>query len=212
MSGTSCTLCRKKKGRFFHKDRFRSYYQCEHCRFIFVSPAEHISLKAEKARYDKHENSSTDIRYQNFLSQILDPLLLKIKCEDHGLDFGSGPEPVLRTMLAEKGYQIAAYDPFYHDDKRLLKHSYDYITCTEVVEHFRRPWLEWQRLVELLRRGGWLAVMTQTVPEESAFDKWHYIRDPTHVGYYSLRTFEWLAETHSLSLQPCSASVFLFQR
>jgi len=40
-----------------------------------------------------------------------------------------------------------------------LTRTCDFITCTEVAEHFHRPADEFRRLDALLKPGGWLALM-----------------------------------------------------
>jgi len=38
-----------------------------------------------------------------------------------------------------------------------------------------------------------LAIMTQRAREAERFPTWHYVRDPTHVAFFSADTFRWLA-------------------
>ena len=56
-----------------------------------------------------------------------------------GLDYGAGPGPALAAMIEEDGYSAALYDPLFHPDEAVLSDSYDFITCTETVEHFATP-------------------------------------------------------------------------
>ena len=47
---------------------------------------------------------------------------------------------------------------------------------------------------------GFLAVMTHFYPLEDGkpcekkFSKWYYKRDPTHIAFYSSKSFQWIAE------------------
>jgi SAM-dependent methyltransferase len=116
-----------------------------------------------------------------------------------GLDYGCGPGPVLGLMLRENGFELIDWDPiFVPDDSAIAlgkSDAYDFITCTEVAEHFYDPSREFDTMNRLLKHGGVLAVLTSFQPTEKAdFEKWHYIRDPTHVVFYSKLTFEKLAE------------------
>jgi cyclopropane fatty-acyl-phospholipid synthase-like methyltransferase len=75
---------------------------------------------------------------------------------------------------------------------RIVKRSertYDFITCTEVVEHFHHPALEFRRLDALLKPGGWLAIQTTFQTDDARFARWNYRRDPTHVVFYRPYTF-----------------------
>jgi len=41
-------------------------------------------------------------------------------------------------------------------------------------------------------KGGWLGIMTKRVRDQEAFKTWHYKNDPTHIGFFSEATFQWL--------------------
>ena len=55
-----------------------------------------------------------------------------------------------------------------------LNRTYDFITCTETVEHFTDPCTELQRFDILLRPGGWLGVMTGMLDSWDDFPSWYY--------------------------------------
>ena len=207
----SCTLCSHPHTDLFHKDRSRSFFRCSNCGLIFVPAEHHLSTELEKARYDTHQNSSEDEGYRQFLSKILPPLLSKIGSGDRGLDYGSGPTPVLAQMLNEKGYETVCYDPFYFHNPALLAKRYDFITCTEVVEHFRDPITEWKKLINLVKKGGWLAVMTQLTLEDLDFGRWYYKNDTTHICFYAKQTFHWIADQYFQSIECYNERVVLLQ-
>ena len=54
--------------------------------------------------------------------------------------------------------------------------------------------------------------MTNTLTTDDAFDSWYYIRDPTHVCFYSEVTFKVIAEQKDWSYEPISKDVALFQK
>jgi len=110
-----------------------------------------------------------------------------------GLDYGCGPGPALAMMLREAGHPMQAWDPFFAPDPDALVRRYDFVTCTEVVEHFHSPAAEFARLDALLRPGGWLGITTCLQTEDARFAAWHYRRDPTHVVFYRAVTFEVIA-------------------
>lgn len=211
MNTRTCALCYHPSAPLYHQDRKRSFYKCPHCDLIFVPVDDHISEEMEKARYDLHQNNPEDEGYRNFLSRVMSPLVPRLETFHKGLDYGSGPEPALALMFREMGIDCTNYDPFYHDRRDLLAAQYDFVTCTEVVEHFRSPRFDWERLIGLVKPGGWLAVMTQTTPEEMRFEKWYYQRDETHVAFYTGKTFHWIADTYQLLMELDGQSVILFQ-
>jgi hypothetical protein len=107
---------------------------------------------------------------------------------------------------------MAVYDPFYAPDSSVLVSGWDFITATEVVEHLRQPGEELQRLAWLLRPGGWLGIMTKLVLDRERFATWHYIRDPTHIGFFSRATFIWWAEAEGLEPVFAADDVILLHR
>ncbi len=208
-----CPLCGESKGNdFFHTDSHRDYYRCRKCQLIHVPPSQHLSPEAEKAEYDKHQNSPDDAGYRKFLSRLFVPLNSGLQPGSHGLDFGSGPGPTLSIMFEEAGHQVNLFDPFYAPDPQVLVTQYDFITATEVVEHLHDPAAELARLWSILKPGGWLGIMTKLALDEAAFSRWHYKNDLTHVCFFSTQTMGWLADHWQADLQQVGSDVFLFQK
>ncbi|ATE62750.1 methyltransferase type 12 [Thauera sinica] len=169
------------------------YGRCDACEATFMLPAQHPSKEAERAEYVLHRNDPLDEGYRRFLDRLARPLLARLGRAGEGLDYGCGPGPLLAGMLGEAGHSVALYDPFFAPDEAVLRRSYDFVTCTEVVEHFHRPAAEFARLDALLRPGGWLGIMTCFQTDDARFARWHYRRDPTHVAFYREATFRVLA-------------------
>lgn len=188
-----CPLCRQTQVRALVSVEGRDYLRCDACQASFLHPAQRLDAAAERAFYDTHCNDTADPGYRRFLARLATPLLARLAPASRGLDYGCGPGPALAQMLEEGGHTVACYDPFYRPDTALLQARYDFVTCTEVAEHFHAPAEEFERLAALLRPGGWLAVMTCFQTDDARFATWHYRRDPTHVVFYREATFAWLA-------------------
>ena len=196
-----CPLCRGTDVHQYHEDSTRRYLQCPHCFLVFVPPQYHLPVDEEKAVYDLHQNKSDQDGYRRFLSRLATPLLQKLGAEkNRGLDFGCGPGPVLARMLEEHGHTVDLYDPIYFNKTDLLTQTYDFVCATEVVEHFRNPAGGFNKLFSLVD-SGWLAIMTKRVRNSEAFRNWHYIRDPTHICFYSKETFVYLASLYNVSIE-----------
>ena len=191
--GLPCPLCGHGDTADYCTDRWRSYRRCPACHLVFVPPRFHLSAVAEKAEYDRHQNDPTDAGYRRFLGRLVDPLQELLAPASQGLDFGAGPGPTVSMMLEEAGHQVALYDPFYHPDRSVFDHSYDFVTATEVVEHLRHPRAELDQLWTRVRPGGVLGIMTKLVRDRDAFAGWHYKRDPTHVCFFARESFQYLA-------------------
>jgi len=188
-SAIECPVCRAAKAGTF----FPGYRICPVCEAVFLDPARLPGREEERERYLLHENDPADPGYRNFLSRLAGPLLRRLLPGREGLDYGCGPGPALARILEEAGHRVRLYDPFFHPDNRALERQYDFVTCSETVEHFHRPAEEFERLDKLLRPGGWLAVMTAFRPAGREFAAWYYRRDPTHVVFYREATFRRLA-------------------
>ncbi|MFH7564981.1 class I SAM-dependent methyltransferase [Oceanimonas smirnovii] len=206
-----CPLCAAPDHSLFYQDH-RAYYQCARCRLIFVDPAARLTQNAEKAEYDLHQNDAQDAGYRRFLSRLASPLMARLGAGSKGLDFGCGPGPALAAMFNEAGFTVTTYDPYYADYPERLQQQYDFVTCTEAIEHFYQPGREWQRLLTMLKPGGWLGIMTKLARDQAAFATWHYKQDPTHVCFFSRDTFMWLAERDGLGIEFIGADVILLHK
>ncbi len=207
-----CPLCGCSYTDSWHQDKHREYVKCRECELVFVPPVWHLSSEDEQAYYDLHDNNVDDPGYRRFLSRVYQPVAERVNTCAKGLDFGCGPGPALATMFMEAGHCMSVYDLYYADNPEVLETSYDFITCTEVAEHLANPGEVLTRLVNMLRPGGVLGVMTKLVKDQEAFSRWHYIRDPTHITFFSEKTFRWFAWQSRCDIEFIGSDVILFTR
>jgi SAM-dependent methyltransferase len=167
------------------------------CALVFVDPQEHPSTDAECARYLQHQNRPDDAGYLSFLDPVVQAVRRTIKPGARGLDFGSGPAPVLAGLLTATGYRMRCHDPFFADQPAALADRYDFVVANEVIEHFREPAKEFETLEKLLCADARLFLRTGRPPrDETAFLDWHYLSDPTHLAFYHPETIAWIAARH----------------
>ena len=186
------------------------YLRCDQCHSTLLSVSHLPSHETQLQKYQQHQNDPHDARYREFLNRLASPLLAVLLPKQVGLDFGCGPGPALADMLAGAGHVIHLYDPFFFPDSAVLDQQFDFVTCTEVVEHFHQPYAEFTRLVALVKPGGLLALMTNFQTDDSRFADWHYRRDATHVTFYRQETFQVIAADFGLTcIIPCKNVVFL---
>ncbi|TKB56192.1 class I SAM-dependent methyltransferase [Ferrimonas aestuarii] len=207
-----CPLCHHSDTPHYHQDKKRHYFQCNRCHLVFADPNSLLPPNAEKQQYDQHQNNPADMGYRKFLGRLATPLLKRVQPNSQGLDFGCGPGPTLSLMCQEQGHQMAVYDPYFFPDRQPLRQQYDFVTCTEAIEHFYRPSREWQLLLSLVKPGGTLGLMTKLVKDVDAFANWHYKNDPTHVSFFSRLTFRYLAEQDNLQIEFIGNDVILLQK
>lgn len=209
---TNCPVCERAELQHFQAIKQQHYLRCLECQCTVMAPDGRLSAQQEKAIYQYHDNNPGDPGYRRFLSKVADPLLARLPRGAHGLDFGCGPGPVLAGMLEEAGMTMALYDPFFHPQSDVLQQQYDFITCTEVLEHLHQPAAVLRELDGLLKPGGLLAVMTCFQTDDTRFARWHYRRDPTHVVFYKEETLELIAEQHQWSLEVPRKDVAIFTK
>jgi len=195
----SCPLCLSDSPQeFFRQDHRvfgqRTFYRCKNCALIYLDFRQHLLPDHEKKRYELHENSLDDEGYVEFLNQLVIPLNQRLNVEHCGLDYGCGPSPTVSYLFKKRGIRMKDYDPYFFPNQECLNQTYDFITCTEVAEHFYRPRIEFKKLGELLaNQESILAVMTGLMTDSIDFSSWHYQQDPTHVCFYSKETLSWLS-------------------
>ncbi len=207
----NCPLCANGAAELFHRDRKRNYFRCLQCDLVFVPPEFHLDPEAEKARYDFHSQSLKDSGYRVFLNRLFNPLEKKLSPGARGLDFGCGQTPTLSMLFEEAGYTCDNYDLHYFNNPPALEKKYDFLTCSETMEHFQRPSEEFERFLRLVKSGGWIGIMTQLRNEAPPFEKWFYKDDATHICFFSRLTFQWLGKTCNLHAEFHPDSVVLFQ-
>ncbi len=211
-----CPLCASRQVTQYHSDKKRDYVACQNCHLVFVPKQWHLTAAEEKAEYDKHDNSELSPGYKKFLSKALLPLAGRVGRYlgdgARGLDFGCGEGAFLSAMAAENNLQLDNYDLYYHPGTEVLQARYDYIVMTEVLEHIAQPGQLIPRIESMLQQRALLLVMTKRVIDQERFANWHYKQDPTHICFYSIDTFEWLAKEKAWQLEVVSDDVVVFYR
>ena len=211
-----CPLCLAADPRFLHRsdDRHgtREFHCCAVCDLAFVPPLFHLPEAVERDRYLMHDNDPEDAGYRAFLGRLWDVLSPRLEAGDCGLDYGCGPGPALAEMIREAGFEIALYDLYFFPDQTPLERTYDFITCTETVEHLRNPLQVFTLLDGLLRPHGRLGVLTGILDDRSTFGDWYYQRDPTHVAFYSRRTLRWVGDRMNWATEFPSENVTIFTK
>lgn len=207
-----CQVCRSVSLRHFMDVGHQRYHRCECCEATLLDPAGYLTREQEQEVYALHDNQVDDPGYRRFLSRLTSPLLEQLPRGAEGLDFGCGPGPALASLLREAGMEVALYDPFFFPDASALRKDWDFVTCTEVAEHLHDAYAVFEQLVQMLRPGGWLGVMTCFQTDDARFAGWHYRRDPTHVVFYREATLAWLACHFGLRLKIPGKDVALMHK
>jgi len=137
----NCPLCKSES-----QPLIENYFLCAHCDLRFLDSQKYLTPEKEKQRYLEHNNDINDLRYQEFVSPLVNEVKSHFGVNSKGLDFGAGTGPVLAKLLSENGFEMSIYDPYFHPDKSYLDNTFDFIVSSEVVEHFYNPKAEFEKL------------------------------------------------------------------
>ncbi len=207
-----CIVCKKIIFKFYKLIDKKKYWRCKFCHSIFLDKKNYLDKDMEKKHYLKHENYIENQGYRNFLAKLYNPLVSIISKKDEGLDFGCGYSPVLAEILKIKGFKVDLYDPFFFPNNNIFLNKYDFITCTETIEHFFNPCKEFDLLDKLLKKGGLLAIMTSFLSNDIVFDNWYYRRDPSHVVFYEEKTLKIIAKSKGWTPEVKCKNVIFFKK
>ncbi len=101
---------------------------------------------------------------------------------------------------------------FFFRNENIFFRKFNFITCSEVVEHFFKPYEEFNKIDELLAGKSWFAVMTSFMTADYSFKNWYYRRDPTHVVFYKKITFKVIANQRNWKLTFPSKNLVFFHK
>ncbi len=190
-----CSICHHEMHSFCDTKTAICYFVCDNCDFLCKSAEHHQDLNTQKARYALHQNDENDRGYQAYFQRFLDFVLPLVGKPESALDFGCGASTLLAKMLEENGIPCDYFDPLFHPQNTLENKKYQLIVSTEVFEHLHQPKAVFEVLLNGLDAGGYLALQTQFHPNDiKAFLGWYYHQDPTHISFFTVKTFSVLCE------------------
>ena len=128
------------------------------------------------------------------------------------MDYGCGYAPALAYILKQDGIRIELYDPFFFPNKSVFLRKFNFITCTEVIEHFFNPYKEFKKIDCILAKNSFLAVMTTFIPDNEKFENWYYRRDPTHVVFYNKKTFDFIGSQRKWKTEYPEKNIIIFKK
>ncbi len=209
-----CLICSQSCSKFIDHKSNINYFECSKCQVIMKSSENFYNFEQQKERYDLHTNHEEAKGYRAYFQRFIDFIDIDTDREKRALDFGCGASVLLSKMLSSNGIECDVYDPIYHPNEEFKERSYDLILSVEVFEHLHDPKSIFQMLVEHLNRDGYLAIQTAFyLNDRDKFLQWHYRLDPTHVIFFSPKTFEILADQFGLKVIKCnSKNIILMQK
>lgn len=192
----NCKICNSSVTSMFDERNKWEFFHCKSCEFIFKNQKDYVDSDKELSQYNNHNNTMESPGYVNMFEKFIDATFEPyIDDITNVLEFGSGPGPVLSELLRQRRLTVDIYDKYFSPKKVYEGKEYDLITSTEVIEHIDNPLEVFEVFSKHIKKGGYLALMTQFHKnEEEHFKKWWYKNDPTHICFFRPNTFEVLAE------------------
>jgi len=190
----NCRLCESTDCSFFISDKKRDFILCNTCALLFVPEKDLVTIHSEKERYALHNNTADNEVYVTYLKEFTREIERVPVSNPRVLDFGSGQDKVLTHILRESGYNCYAYDPLYEIGREHLSEKFDVIILCEVVEHLRDIRKELGLIRKLLKQKGYGIIRTELYEDRDMFADWWYVKDITHINFFSLYTMEKLAD------------------
>lgn len=202
-----CKICSCETRKIISLKFNIEYNYCDNCEFI-SKDEKYVITSAEELRiYNNHNNSIEDLKYVEYFNKFIITSILPYITKGKVLDFGSGPVPVF-SILLERDYKfkVDIYDYFYQPDKVYVDKKYDLITSTEVIEHLKNPIEYFSLFKNLLVENGYLSIMTLFHPNNDfEFLNWHYMRDMSHISFYTPKTMRFIADAIGFEIIFCDS-------
>lgn len=172
---------------------------CPSCGLI-VKKSHPFELE-EKERYLAHQYDENYKSYMHRLTNFIDFNNKEV------LDFGCGQHPILNELYLEAKFTNYDYYFFPKEDYKNL--SYDIILLIEVIEHISNIKATIENLLALLKCDGKIYIHTRLYDEATDFKTWWYQRDITHISFFNIKTFEYLASKYNLNLEQINEFIVL---
>lgn len=205
-----CPLCSQEIENGHHSIDGHVLFKCSKCFLLFKDPQSWPDLEVEKAIYDLHQNDPENPRYREYLLKTLSPVLERIPKAVLGLDYGCGPSKGIESLCRERGIDCFSFDPLYFPQDEVFEHKFDFIIVNEVAEHFQKPGHEFEKINSLLKPQAIIGLRTELPPQK--LEGWWYMKDPTHIVFYSIETLNFIAESFSLNIVVQEGPITLFER
>jgi len=210
-----CKICKADTQVLNDNKKELRYYRCSSCGFLYLDDEFIIGKESEKSQYDMHKNSFDSLGYVKMFEDFIEKAILPYeKNIATALEFGCGSGPVLAELLSRKGMTVDKYDLYFYPKKVYEGKKYDLITSTEVFEHLKNPIEILEMLVEHTSNNGYIVLMTKFPPkDDKEFLAWWYRRDPTHISFFTPKSFEIMAEKVGIKVvKTIDKDIVVFQK
>lgn len=176
------------------------YHKCLNCGFMYKDESHILSSELEFDRYKLHNNNDKDyyLYQKSFFEEIEKYLSGNI------LDYGCGDNHILSNIINEEGYYCSFYDLYFYDNEDTLLNLYNVIILEEVIEHLKSPITILKKLYSLLNKDGLFIIRTRLLNKNINLNSWWYLRDTTHISFFSFKSFQICCELLRMNIIYCN--------
>lgn len=206
-----CPLCHHNNAHYFYHDKKRHFYQCPDCQLVFADGKSHLPKQNEIERYQDNQTKNKQLQLANFIQTVINQLPTN-NSTAIGLNFGRHLAGKALSKLILGEVELLQYDPSQQYERHVLQQQYDFICCYRVFDHFKQPSIQWQLLTKLLKPNGLLIINNHLLHDLNAFAKWHNKNNLTHVSFYNLACFQYLANLGQMQLIFAEKDLILMQK
>jgi len=192
------------------------YFQCSHCGYVQTESP----FWLEEAYSRPINDVDTGLLMRSFWHKNVTSTLIYILFNQRGnfLDYGGGYGVFVRLMR-DIGFDFYWYDK--HTENLFAKgfefeesnhNPVELLTCFEVFEHFAEPAIELENLLNISKN---ILLSTELIPEPvpSPAEWWYYDSEHgQHIGFFQKKTFEYLADKHSLYFYSNGQNIHLLSK
>ena len=220
MTKSICRVCASPVTKIFSGSLLENYsvdyFQCSFC--DYVQTTEPFWL--EEAYNRPINDVDTGLMMRSFWQRNITSTLIYILFNTRGLflDYGGGFGVFVRLMR-DIGFDFYWQDK--HTENLFAKgfefteseqNSVELLTCFEAFEHFVEPAIELENLLNISQN---ILLSTEFIPDPvpSPAEWWYYGSEHgQHIGFFKKKTFEYLANKHSLYFYTNGQNIHLFTK
>jgi hypothetical protein len=212
-----CKICNLNSTCCFEakiRNRYNArYFHCGNCGFLQIEDP----VWLEEAYKDPIVDCDTGILERNlsFCQKTSVLLYFLFNKSEKFLDYAGG-YGIFTRLMRDVGFDFYWHDPYaanifakgfeYNKDISKL----ELITSFESFEHFEYPYREIEKMLTMSRSILFSTVLLpDPVPPPESW--WYYsIENGQHIGFYSLKTVNFIAQKYSLNLYSNNSNLHLF--
>jgi Methyltransferase domain len=214
----NCRICEKETGKSFEGNMLNkhmiSYFYCNNCGFLQTEEAYWL----KEAYKDPINMTDTGIIQRNiWLSKVTSSLIFFLFDKSAKfLDFAGG-YGIFTRLMRDRSFDFYWHDPYTENIfakgfEYQKKEEIDLLTTFESFEHFVEPMKEIQKITEISSNILFTTeLLPNPIPEP---DKWWYygLEHGQHIGFYSIKTLNYIAKKFNLRFYTNGKDVHLFTK